>query len=165
MGDNLDAVLAALARIEAKVDALKAAGGATAGSQPASGGAADDADLDSEWGDPIVKKDPTRWKGASYAGCHMSECPADYLGVLASQFDWMAQKDDEQKKTWTSNKPGAQPVPASSFKRKDAARARGWAARARASAGRGASNGSSTPRGAAPPVADAFDTGADDIPF
>jgi hypothetical protein len=164
MGDNLDAVLAALARIEAKVDALKASGGVAAVARPSAGAAddADDADLDSEWGDPIVKKDPGRWKGASYASCHMSECPPDYLDVLAQQFDWMAQKDDEQGKTWTSKKEGAQPIPASSFKRKDAARARGWAARARANAGR---NGAPPGRAAAPSTPDDVGAADDEIPF
>jgi len=106
-------------------------GGAAVGSS-GGGRIATDRDLDSQWGDPIVKKDPKRWQGPSYAGCHMSECSPEYLEEVASLCDWMGDKDDEQGKTWSNpKKPGSAPVPASKFKREEAARARGWAKRLR----------------------------------
>lgn len=128
MNPELREVMAALARIEKKVDAMAATPRA-ASAPTASGDVASDYELDSEYGNPVVKKDPPRWKGNSYAGSRMSECPADYLDVLAGLFDWRAGKDDEQGKTWT-NKEGKE-IPASTFSRKDAMRARGWAKRVR----------------------------------
>jgi hypothetical protein len=88
---------------------------------------ADDSDLDGEWGDPIVKKDPSRWKGDSYAGSRMSQCPSDYLRAVASLVDWQADQDEKTNHVYT-NKEGKQ-VPTAPFKRRDAARARGWAKR------------------------------------
>jgi hypothetical protein len=94
----------------------------------ASGGAvANDRELDSEYGNPAVRKDPKRWNAdvnGSYAGCNFSECPADYLDCLADLFDWMGDKDDEDGKQYNGK-------PASIYKRKDAARARGWSQRKR----------------------------------
>lgn len=123
--EKLDRLLLDVAAIKALLTAMTA----KAIVAP-SGAVADDADLDSQWGDPVIKKDPPRWKGNSYAGSKMSECPADYLEAVARLFDWMASKDDEQGKTWTNKK--GEEVPASSFKKKDAARARGWAQRIKA---------------------------------
>lgn len=42
---------------------------------------APDSDLDSQWGDPEVRKDSPQWLkqgGESYAGRRFSECPSDY---------------------------------------------------------------------------------------
>lgn len=153
-----DAVTLRLAALEARVAALEAGGAKPASSAPGKSGGglvADDRELDSQYGDPLVKKDPTRWTGPSYAGCKMSECPAEYLMVLADLYDWMGDQDDAQGKTWTSKKPGAKPQPASSFKRKDAARARGWANRNRDMAPSQSSD--STP--------DDYTSNADSIPF
>lgn len=127
----MSAVEARLAALEARLSAVEArlAGGATAGGS-SGGGIASDADLDGEYGDPIVKKDPKKWLeqgGESYAGCRMSECPSDYLRMLASLFDWMAGKDEEKGKTY-KNKRG-EDVPTAPFNRTAAARARGWAKR------------------------------------
>lgn len=134
-----DATERRFAKLEARIAILEK--GAAVG-RPA-----DDADLDSEWGDPVVRKDPSRWKGQSFAGRHMSECPSDYLLSLAGLFDWMADKDEEKGNTYTHKTSGEQ-VPTAPFKRKDAARARGWAARNK---GKGV-----------PPVES---VGTDDIPF
>lgn len=123
-----------LAALEARVAALESGGGggSTAKSSGSGGGlVADDHELDSQYGDPVVKKDPPRWSGDSFAGCKMSECPSDYLSTLADFYDWQGDKDDQSGKTWTSTKPGSRTRPASDFKRKDAARARGWANRNR----------------------------------
>ena len=88
---------------------------------PASGGAvATDADLDGTHGDPDVKKDPKRWDGPSQAPCRMSECPPEYLDVLADFLNWKANKPREGKEQYAD------------YDRRDAARARGWAARKRA---------------------------------
>jgi len=118
-------ILSRLATLEARVAALESGPGRT----PTTPGKAiaDDEELDSSFGNPVVRKDPTKWDGPSYAGCRMSECPPKYLRLLASKFDYMAKMADEEGKTWT-NKEGKQ-IPASTFSRKDAARARGWALR------------------------------------
>jgi hypothetical protein len=92
-----------------------------AASQAGAPAVADDTDLDSKYGDPEVKKDPPRWKGALTAPIRMSECTPEYLDFLAQFYDWCAGKEldkNEQKKA--------------SYKRRDAARARGWAQRIRA---------------------------------
>ncbi len=126
----MSAIEARVVALEARLAAVEAriAGG---GAPSASGASvATDDDLDSEWGDPLVKKDPKKWienGGESYAGCRMSQCPSDYLRMLASLFDWMAAKDEEKKKTYT-NKQGKE-VPTAPFNRTAAARARGWAKR------------------------------------
>lgn len=82
---------------------------------------ADDADLDGEWGAPAVRKDPKRWTGPSYVGKKYSECPSDYLLQLAGLLDWQAAKDKEKGDTDSLKYAG--------YKERDAARARGWAAR------------------------------------
>jgi hypothetical protein len=111
------------------------AGGSGGASAPSGGGAvASDYDLDSEYGDPAVRKNPSRWTGADFAGCKMSECPPEYLDAVASLFDWMADKDDEAGRngeTYLSKKTGQPVAKSGAFKRKDAARARGWAKRKR----------------------------------
>ncbi len=94
--------------------------------QPTATGAkvASDADLDGQWGNPEVRsRDPRDWTGAPMLGRKFSECPAEYLDMLAERFDYFAEKnaagtEDEQKKA--------------RYQRLDAARARGWAARVRA---------------------------------
>lgn len=82
---------------------------------------ASDAELDGERGDPIVKWDPKYgWDGPSYAGSRFSECPADYLEVVAqARESSAAKKTDSQKADWD---------------RQEAACARGWARRNRAKA-------------------------------
>lgn len=89
----------------------------------ASAGPAQPVDLDSEYGNPVMKKDPPRWKGESCVGKKFSECPPDYLENLAGLREWQAEKNeaDPAKAKFAGND------------RKDAARARGWAARLRAS--------------------------------
>jgi hypothetical protein len=87
---------------------------------------APDSDLDSQWGDPEVRKDSPQWLkmgGESYVGRRFSECPPDYLEALASFFDWKAGKDEAEG---TPEK-----LKYAGYARKDAARARGWAKRDR----------------------------------
>jgi hypothetical protein len=129
------------------------------GAAQAGGDIADDRDLDGPHGDPSVKKDPPRWSGQSFAGYHLSECPPDFLECFASFKDWQADKDDE------SDKRDAKGRSVSTFSRKDAARARGWAKRLR-------ENGGASPA-AAPAVDNGYDAAADayagggdeDLPF
>jgi len=122
--EKLAEILAAVRRIETKLNerpAPQAAAPAKASSTTPH--IADDAELDSQYGDPEVRKDPPRWKGASYVSRPFSECPADYLDMLASFRDWQADKDSE-KGTEDGDK-------YAKYGRKDAARARGWAQRNR----------------------------------
>lgn len=90
-------------------------GGAAAASTAS---VASDADMDSQYGNPEVRaKDPRDWSGAPMKGRKFSECPAEYLDLLASRFDYFAENEDDPKKK--------------GYCRKDAARARGWAKRVR----------------------------------
>jgi hypothetical protein len=87
---------------------------------------APDSDLDSQYGNPVIKtKDPRDWGGDSMMGRKFSECPADYLDLVASRLDYFAEKADAEGKTTGSGKP------VGPYNRKDAARARGWAKRIR----------------------------------
>lgn len=104
------AILDVLARLEAKIDALTAARPAT-DPTPA-------VDLDGEWGNPEVKKNPPRWHGDSHAGLRYSDCSPEFLDEMASFHDWRVTKAEDDKKR--------------GYARLDAARARGWAARLRA---------------------------------
>lgn len=86
---------------------------------------ADDRDLDSQYGDPLVKFHPRDWTGEVCKGRKFSECPADFLDLLAETFDYFARKAEESDERTSTGKPVAP------YKRKDAARARGWAKRIR----------------------------------
>lgn len=161
----------ALAQIAKDVAAIKAAllAGAVAfatalgGSVPAAGDGgtkrgqvASDSLLDSEYGDPEIKKDPPRWEGESFAGRRYSETTPEFLDQMAGFNDWRADQDDL---TGAKDKRGR---PKSGWARKDAALARGWAARLRKGW---------KPKTAAAPGATAAsdedygDGGDDDIPF
>lgn len=87
---------------------------------------ASDRDLDGRYGDPVVKFMPRDWTGPSFTGAKMSECPAPLLDLLAETFDYFARKAEENGDVTNAGKPVA------TYKRLDAARARGWAARVRA---------------------------------
>lgn len=76
-------------------------------------------DLDGPHGDPEVKaKDPRDWTGPSMTGRRFSQCPPTYLDLLADRYDYFASQEADAKKA--------------NYNRRDAARARGWAARIRA---------------------------------
>lgn len=85
---------------------------------------ADARDLDSKYGDPSVKFDPRDWSGESCKGLTMSQCPPKFLDMLAETFDYFAGKAEETNEMYNGK-------PVAPYKRKDAARARGWAARLR----------------------------------
>lgn len=147
-----------LKRIEAKLDALLLhLGAGKGGPRPtaeSTGAAAvaDDADLDGQWGNPEIRKDPKNWQGPSYAGQRMSDCPPDYLRAVAGLFDWMAKKDDEAGAKGEVDSKGRPKT--GDWKRKDAARARGWAKR-------NANKPVAAPKGAG----DAWEGVDDDIAF
>ena len=114
-----------LRSIDASLKALLA--GAKTHPSPSADGApkiASDADLDGKFGDPEIRaRDPRDWTGPTMKGRKFSECPAEYLDLLAERLDYFAEKnaagtEDEQKKA--------------RYQRLDAARARGWASRIRA---------------------------------
>lgn len=107
-----------VAALEAKVEAM----------QPI------DIDLSQEWNNPVVRKDPKNWLeqgGTSFEGRRFSECPPAYLDALAGLFTWMAKKDQESGATYVSKKTG-EALPTAPLKLKDAARAKAWAAKLRA---------------------------------
>lgn len=84
-------------------------------------------ELDSQYGDPIIeKKDPKDWTGDSMQGKRLSQCPPEYLDLWANREDFFAKKADEAQETDNKGRPK------SFYNRRDAARARGWAARLRA---------------------------------
>ena len=85
---------------------------------------ASDADLNSQYGDPEVRaKSPRDWSGPSMQGRHFSECPAEYLDLVAARLDFFAS--DNADGTPEGEKK-------SRYNKLDASRARGWAARIRA---------------------------------
>lgn len=86
-------------------------GGAPAANEPA-------VDLEGPHGDPVVRaKDPRDWTGEPMKGRNFSQCPPEYLDMLAERFDYFASNEDDAKKA--------------KYNRLDAARARGWARRIR----------------------------------
>lgn len=89
----------------------------------ASGGVADDGELDSKYGDPLIRKDPKNWTGTSFVGQTMSQATPDYLDALAKYKDscaFMSRKNGDPAKLKYAD-----------YDEKDAARARGWAQRKR----------------------------------
>jgi len=117
-------------RIESKIDRLLAHLGATQQTRTASptgggGEVASDSELDGQYGDKLIKKDPPRYKGPPLAPCNMSEGSPEWLDALASFCDWRASRDDE------TNAVDDKGRPKSYWAKKDAALARGWARRIR----------------------------------
>lgn len=86
---------------------------------------ASDRELDGKFGDPELKFMPRDWTGASFKGSHFSECPPELLDMAAETFEYFARQADEKNERTDKGKP------VSDYKRLDAARARGWAARMR----------------------------------
>jgi len=106
---------------------------------------ASDRELDSQYGNPVVKFNPRDWTGDSFKGARFAQCPAPFLELLAETFDYFAQKAEETDKRANNGKPVAP------YNRSDAARARGWAKRVReghvytAAAPTSGGNGTSAP--------------------
>lgn len=83
-------------------------------------------DLDGKYGNPVIKaRDPRDWTGESMVGRLMSDCPAEYLDMVAERAEFFAGKNDEAQALANNGQPK------SKYDRLDAARARGWAARIR----------------------------------
>lgn len=111
-----------LAAIESKVDKVLKMMLAQSG-----GDVADDRDLDSEWGDPVVKYDlrDTDWQGPSMEGKRFSQCPVEWL-------DAKAKSDASYAEYLRGPKKGSDgDLKKATYRDKDAARARGWAKRLR----------------------------------
>jgi hypothetical protein len=87
---------------------------------------ASDRDLSGDYGDPIVKaKSPRDWTGEPMLGRKFSECPPEYLELVAERLDYFAERDEATNELASNGKPKAY------YSRLDAARARGWAKRIR----------------------------------
>lgn len=116
-------VLAVLRSIDASLKTLVGVSRAGRPQAPADG-PAPARDLDGPYGDPIVKaRDPKDWTGEPQQGKRFSECPAEYLDMVADRLDYFSSQnkgetEEDQKKL--------------RFNKLDSARARGWAARIRA---------------------------------
>ena len=134
-GSTIEELAARVARLEGWARSF--AGGAprpAAASAPTSapkaaapvGDVASDAELDAKYGDPEIRKDPSRWEGASYVGRRYSQTEPAYLDSLAGFLAWKASKNQEE----------GDPARAKfiAFDRRDAKLARGWARRLRARA-------------------------------
>lgn len=118
-------IMARLAAIEARLAALEGGGARSNGAGSSSGGAvATDYEMSGPKGDPVLKKHPPRWDGppGEFVGKRYSQCSPEILDVVAGFLDWKAEKEAAE--------PGKEKY--AGYSRKDAARARGWAARLRA---------------------------------
>jgi len=91
------------------------------------------ADIDGMYGDPEIRKDPSpkHWSGASCAGQKMSRCPADYLLAFAKWKDACVYMKMKELETLTDPTTIAETTKYAGYDRKDAARARAWAAKAK----------------------------------
>lgn len=119
-----DDIIAVLRSIDGSLKAILARGQKSA--TPAQAEIASEAELDSDYGDPVIKaKDPRTWTGEPQQGKRFSQCPPAYLDQLAERYDFFAAKEDEEGAV------DAKGRPKSHWSRKDAARARGWAKRLR----------------------------------
>lgn len=79
---------------------------------------ASDADLDSKYGNPVVRsKSPRDWTLEDQIGKPFSECPPEYLEMVADRLDYFSETEEDAKKL--------------KYQRLDASRARGWAKRIR----------------------------------
>lgn len=116
---SIDTTLKALLALSQQRKAAPSNGN---GSSPS---VASDRDLDDKYGDPEVKFHPRDWTGEPQKGKRMSECPPAFLEMIAETFDYFAAKAADTGELTTNGKPVAD------YKRKDAARARGWAKRLR----------------------------------
>lgn len=129
-----DALTARVVALEARLADLekKIGNGATSSSSSGGGSVADDADLDGQWGDPEIKKDPPvkYWSGADCKGMRMSDCPPEYLDAFAKWKDACAYMADKNAASLTGEEAEKKRRYAG-YDRRDAARARGHAKRIR----------------------------------
>jgi hypothetical protein len=120
-------LLAVLSSIDGSLKRMASGGAAFAASGAAQAGpeVANDRDLDGKYGNEKVAMNPRDWSGPSMKGKQMSECPPEFLDVLASTCDWFAAKNDRDKIVDNAGNPKSR------YDRRTAARARGWAKRLR----------------------------------
>ena len=97
----------------------------TPATPPAHAPKADDSDLDGKYGDPIVRFNPRDWTGADHKSRKFSECDPKFLDMLAAVLDYFGEQAEKTNEQYNGK-------PTAPYKRKDAARARGWAMRIRA---------------------------------
>lgn len=115
---SIDASLKRIARVYA-------APSTTTDTKPG-GQVASDAELDSKYGDEKIAFSPRDWTGENVKGRPMSTVPPACLDLLALAYDYFAEKNDREKAVDTKGNPK------STYDRRSAARARGWAKRLRA---------------------------------
>lgn len=84
---------------------------------------AQERDLDSEYGNFVVRRDPPRWKGDSFEGKRLSECTAPYLDALAEFKLWQLCREQERDTDDARKRV--------KYLQRDVARCRGWARRLR----------------------------------
>lgn len=126
--DNFDSVVLEIEALKARVTALEEGVHRKVAQQAADEKkVADDYDLDSEWGDPKVRfgLKEKYWKEQPdpFIGFKFSECTPEYLDATAKYLDacaYMARKNGGEENEKKAH-----------YKARDAARARGWAARIR----------------------------------
>lgn len=111
-----------IAALESRVAALESA---KASPSKSTGEVASDHDLDGKFGNEPIRRDPSSkyWPGPSHVGDRMSDCPAEYLDALAKYKDACAHMNEKSG--------DASKAKYIEYDRRDAARARGWAARIR----------------------------------
>lgn len=126
-------------------------------------------DLSDKYADFTVRRSPPQWLesgGHDYTGQPISTTSPEFCDAVASFLDWQAGKDEAQNKTYV-NGAGKTVAPAV-YARKDAARARAWAARLRSTPRRQAAPAPAPRRQHGPPPAPAYgdySDGNDEIPF
>lgn len=135
-------VIDTLRSIDASLKLLVAHFGIGAKAQGASGGAAgeyvaphtaSDRDLDSQFGNPEVKaKDPRDWTLGTMKGKRFSECPAEYLDLVADRLDFFIEQAKSDLEDPANDANQADIRKKIKYDRLDASRARGWAKRIRA---------------------------------
>jgi hypothetical protein len=108
-------ILAGIQRLEKKLDGLIAAKAVS--SVPM---VADEADLASPKGNPIVRFSPKNYRGVSCVNKKFSECPPAFLDMYAEALQYSAEHPKEGKSQYAA------------LSAKDAARARGWSAKIKA---------------------------------
>ena len=143
---DTDARLTALEQMNALINArLSQLENRKAHPQQAAGATvATDADLTGERGNPKVERNPPRWDGDDMTGRRWSQTSVAFLECMAGFLDWKADNPREGKEKYAQ------------YDRKDAARARAWAARLAPG-----STWRADPRDEDPPEADGDDGSAD----